>query len=86
MPPAWEVDCLGAYGTIGPVKQYRIRLTDDELSLIVASLRARAAMTRGDRRHMVERLAERLAEVAPGNPMWRFSEETQIREEDWEGE
>lgn len=49
---------------------HRVRLTDSDLDLIVAALRARAAMTRGKRREQLEYLALRLAEMAPGNPNW----------------
>jgi hypothetical protein len=61
---------------------HRIRLTDEDLALIVAALRARAAMTRGLRRHRVERLAERLLELAPGNPKWRIEEWSQTHEDE----
>lgn len=60
----------------------RIRLTDDDIQLIVAALRARAAATTGMRRHRVERLAERLAEGGRGNPKWRFAELGQTHEEE----
>jgi hypothetical protein len=72
---------LGHYGTIGPMKDHRVRLTDNDIALIVAALRSRAAMTRGLRRHRVERLAERLSEMATGNPRWRIDESTQLHEE-----
>jgi hypothetical protein len=52
------------------------------MALIIASLRARAAMTTGLRRHRLERLATRLAEMAPGNPKWALGEEPQTHEED----
>lgn len=72
------------------MSDHRIRLTDDDLALIVPALRARAAMTRGLRRHRIERLAERLSEGARGNPKWVHSEYTQTHEdqldEDSEGE
>ena len=51
-----------------------MRLSDDDLSLIVAALRSRAAMTGGMRRHRVERLADRLSDMAPGNPIWRIDD------------
>jgi hypothetical protein len=65
---------------------HRLRLSDDDVELIVRALRARAAMTRGLRRHRVERLAERLAEGGSGNPKWRLDEETQTHEEDLDEE
>lgn len=63
---------LGAYGTIGPVKQYRIRLTTDDLDLIVAALSARYAGLSAVRRYHARELMRRLAEPEPGNPRWRF--------------
>ncbi len=59
------------------MQEHRIRLNDYDLELIVASLRARAAMTRGVRRHHLERLAERLADPGRGNPQLRFSAASQ---------
>lgn len=73
---------LGHYGTIGGMNDHRLRLTDDDILLIVAALRARAAMTTGMRRHRVERLAERLAECERGNPKWKLDEYRQTHEED----
>lgn len=64
----------------------RIRLTDDDIYLIVSALRSRAAMTRGLRRHRVERLATRLAEGGRGNPKWRLDEYGQTREDELEEE
>jgi hypothetical protein len=61
---------------------HRVRLNDDDLSLIVSALRARAAMTSGLRRHRVERLYERLGDLARGNPRWRIDEEGQTHEEE----
>lgn len=77
---------LGPYGTIGPVKDHRVRLNDEDLSLIVAALRARAAMAGPLRRHRIERLADRLADLAPGNPKWRLDEFGQTHEEDLDEE
>lgn len=72
------------------MSDHRVRLTDADLDLIVAALRARGAMTRGLRRHRIERLAERLSEMAPGNPKLRFDEFGQTHEdrldvEDYDG-
>jgi hypothetical protein len=61
---------------------HRIRLTDEDLELIVAALRSRAAMTRNLRRHRVERLAARLAEMSRGNPKWLLDEEQQTHEDE----
>jgi hypothetical protein len=80
------VQFLGRYGTIGSMKDHRVRLTDEDIQLIVAALRARHAMTRGARNHRVVRLAERLAEMAPGNPKWTISEMTQMHEDDVDAE
>lgn len=66
--------------------QHRIRLTDDDLALIIASLRARAAMAGPLRRHRVERLADRLAELSPGNPKWRLDEFGQTHEDELDAE
>lgn len=60
---------------------HRVRLSDEDLDLIVAALRARAAMARGLRLHRVERLASRLADLAPGNPQWRIDADEQLRED-----
>lgn len=65
---------------------HRISLSDEDLALIVSALRARAAMTRGLRRHRVERLATRLAEGSRGNPKWRLDEEEQTHEEEMDEE
>ena len=61
---------------------HRIRLTDDDVLLIVASLRARAAMTRGPRRHRIERLVARLAEGQRGNPKFLLGEYEQTHEDE----
>lgn len=73
---------VGAFGTIALVSDHRIRLSDDDLGLIVSALRSRAAMTRGMRRHRVERLASRLSDLAPGNPRWRIDDNEQTHEDD----
>lgn len=59
-----------------------MRLTPEDIGLIVAALKARAAMTRGIRRHRVERLASRLAEGTRGNPKLSLGEYGQTHEED----
>ena len=69
------------YGTIA-IMDHRIRLTDDDLLLITAALRARAAMTRGMRRHRIERLAARLAELSRGNPKFSLGEYEQTHEDE----
>lgn len=61
---------------------HRIRLSDDDLALIVAALRARAAMAGGMRRHRIERLATRLAECERGNPKWSLGEPEQTHEDE----
>ena len=70
------------YGTIVIVAIHRLRLSDEDVLLITAALRSRAAMTRGLRRHRVERLAARLEEATPGNPKWILDEFSQTHEED----
>lgn len=72
---------LGHYGTIGLVSDHRIRLSDDDIILICAALRARAAMAGPMRRHRIERLAARLDQGLPGNPKWRLDEFGQTHEE-----
>ena len=61
---------------------HRIRLSDDDIVLIVASLRARAAMAGELRRHRIERLAARLAECSRGNPKLSLGEYEQTHEDD----
>ena len=70
------------------MKHSRPRLTDEDMALILAALRARAAMSGPIRRHRIERLAERLGENVRGNPKWIHSEDTQTHEEDldWDAE
>ncbi len=65
---------------------HRIRLTTDDLTLICAALRARAAMTTGMRRHRIERLATRLAECERGNPKFSYGEFEQTHEEELDEE
>ena len=64
------------------MNDHRIRLSDEDVTLIVSALRARAAMTRGLRRHRVERLALRLAEGVRGNPKWIIDEGSQTHEDE----
>lgn len=61
---------------------HRIRLSDEDVALIIRGLRCRAAMTRGLRKHHVERLAARLAECVPGNPKWVLDELSQTHEDE----
>lgn len=60
----------------------RIRLSPDDIALIVSALRARVAMTTGLRRHRIERLATRLAEGGRGNPKLRLGELEQTHEDE----
>lgn len=62
----------------------RIRLSDSDIDLIVAALRARAAMAGDMRRHRIDRLATRLAEGGRGNPKFKLGEYEQTHEEDIE--
>jgi hypothetical protein len=66
------------------MQHIRPRLTIEDMALILAALRARAAMSGPMRRHRIERLVERLAENARGNPKWIHSEDTQTHEEELE--
>ena len=76
LPSPW------CYGTIWKMTDHRIRVTDHDLLLIVAALKARAAMAGPERRHRIERLADRLAEGQRGNPKWLLGETGQTHEED----
>jgi hypothetical protein len=69
-----------AYGTIDSMSDHRIRLTDDDLTLVIAALRARAAMSGAMRRHRIDRLAARLAECTRGNPKYSLGEYEQTHE------
>lgn len=73
---------MGTYGTIVVMADHRIRLTDEDILLIVSALRARAAMAGPARRHRIDRLASRLMEGRPGNPQWLLDEHGQTHEED----
>ena len=68
------------------MSDHRIRLSDDDVSLIVSALRARAAMTTSLRRHRLERLAMRLAEGSRGNPKLILGEYEQTHEEELDDE
>lgn len=70
------------YGTIEPMQDRRVRLTPNDISMICAALRARAAMTKGLKRHAIERLVERLSEGVRGNPKWIHSEYSQTHEDE----
>lgn len=54
------------------VSDHRIRLTDEDIALIVASLASRRAMSRGSRRLQIDRLIARLSDGGAGNPVWRL--------------
>lgn len=62
---------------------HRIRLTDQDVALIVAALKARRAMTESVRQHHVDRLIARLSEGTRGNPRWIIDEEGQLWENEW---
>lgn len=66
--------------------EHRIRLDDDDLALIVAALRARAAMTTSLRNHRVQRLIARLSEKARGNPKLTLGEYEQTHEDELDPE
>lgn len=65
-----------------PMSDHRIRLTDDDLLLVCAALRARAAMAHGARLHRIERLIARLAEGKRGNPKLFLGEYEQTHEDE----
>lgn len=62
--------------------EHRIRLTDEDLDLICAALRARAAMTTSLRNHRVQRLIARLSEKSRGNPKLSLGEYEQTHEDE----
>lgn len=64
------------------MKTHRLRLTDEDIALLVACLSARLAMATGLRAHRIVRLRSRLLEGAPGNPKWTLGEIEQTHEED----
>jgi hypothetical protein len=64
--------------------EHRIRLTDEDLALIVAALRSRRAMSSGLREHRIDRLVLRLTEAARGNPKWLLGEYEQTHEDEIE--
>jgi hypothetical protein len=66
------------------VKDKRVRLTPEDIDLVVSALKARAAMTTGMRRHRIERLSARLAEGARGNPKLSLGEYEQTHEDELE--
>jgi len=53
------------------VKDHRIRLTDDDIALIVSALRSRAGIAGAERLDRCARLIARLTEGARGNPQFR---------------
>ena len=61
---------------------HRIRLTDDDIDLIVAALKARRAMAHGLREHRVDRLVARLSEMSRGNPKLSLGEFEQTHEDE----
>jgi hypothetical protein len=64
------------------MSDHRVRLTDEDLELIVAALRARRAMATGLREHRVDRLVARLAEMSRGNPKLSLGEIEQTHEDE----
>jgi hypothetical protein len=63
---------------------HRVRLADGDVELIIAALRARAAMAGPMRAHRITRLAGRLGEGGRGNPKWRLGELEQTHEDELE--
>ena len=64
------------------MKDHRIRLTDEDIALILSSLRARRAMSQGLREHRIDRLIARLAEGSTGNPKYTLGELEQTHEDE----
>ena len=64
------------------MSEHRVRLSDDDLDLIISALRARRAMTAGARQHRIERLEARLAERSRGNPKFSLGEYEQTHEDE----
>jgi hypothetical protein len=68
------------------MSDHRIRLTDEDIALICAALRARRAMSTGLREHRIQRLEQRLGECARGNPKWLLGEDEQTHEDELDAE
>jgi hypothetical protein len=77
----WALWAVGHYGTIASVAVHRVRLTDEDIELVIAALWARAAMAGPLRRHRIVRLAKRLSQMSTGNPVWTLGKD-QVHEED----
>jgi hypothetical protein len=65
---------------------HRIRLSDEDLVLVIAALRARLAMARNLRAHRIQRLVARLSEGGRGNPKFMLGEYEQTHEDDLDDE
>jgi hypothetical protein len=61
---------------------HRIRLSDEDIALIIAALRARRAMSAGLREHRIDRLMTRLGEGKRGNPKLTLGELEQTHEDE----
>ncbi len=59
------------------MKTHRISLSDAECQILVATLKARRAMTRGERRDALDRLIQRLDDPRKGNPNWIAGEKVE---------
>jgi len=66
------------------MSDHRVRLTDEDVSLIVAALKARRAMSAGMREHRIDRLIARLGEMSRGNPKFALGEYKQTHEDELE--
>jgi hypothetical protein len=64
------------------MSEHRVRLSDEDLTLIIAALRARRAMSLGLRQHRIDRLVSRLAEGRRGNPKFTLGEDEQTHEDE----
>ncbi len=63
-------------------EDHRIRLTDEDIELLLAALRSRRAMRSGLPLHRVDRLVARLSEASRGNPKWRIDKLGQTHEDE----
>jgi hypothetical protein len=61
---------------------HRIRLSEDDIMLIIAALKSRRAMAQGLREHRIDRLIARLGEGRRGNPKLTLGEIEQTHEDE----
>lgn len=58
---------------------HRIRLTDEDITLITSALASRWAGSGEERKIHIERLIARLSDGGAGNPSWRLGEMSTTR-------